>query len=136
MPHKSNDKIAEIIVREGWFQSEVKEGTPSDNWRVVQDTEGRKALLYVVRFLSQSQPIPDEMRTIPNKPTTLVDIAAFHQKIGSPGFGPFIALAEDSSNGIVWIRMWNLLSLASSGKEYLKVAELGRPIHEYLSRHK
>jgi hypothetical protein len=125
MPSKSNDAVAEIIVREGCFQSQTKAGLPSDNWRIVEDSEGRKAILYMVRFLSTSK--RGQPERIPNEPTALRRLADLNCELPSSKSGPFIALAEETALKITHIRVWDISSRIPSARNKLEVAALGRP---------
>jgi hypothetical protein len=130
MPHRANDRIAAEIVDQGWFQSQTKEGLPSDNWRIVQDAEGRKALLYLVRFMSAS----GEPQRIPNNRNALRCLYQLNRDLPSLETGPFLALAEVSdstaSPAILAIYAWDISACLPSPWVTLKVMELGGPIFQ------
>lgn len=130
MPCKSNDMIAEIMVEEGFFQSQTTAGLRSDNWRIVEDSRGRKAILYIVRFLSKSK--RGEPKRIPNEPNALRRLAALHGTLPSSKVGPFMALAKESSMGIVHIRVWPIPPQDLSAQTRLEVVQLGNPVCEYI----
>ncbi|MBU0493827.1 MAG: hypothetical protein KKB13_18420 [Chloroflexi bacterium] len=101
---------------------------PSDNWRIVTDTQGRQALLYLVRFMSGSE--SGEPQRIPNEPTALPRLFDLHREHGL-SVGPFIALAEVSdataSPDVVAIRVWNVAGRLGPSLTSLQVADLDRP---------
>ena len=130
MPCKSNDTVAEIMVEEGFFQSQTTEGLRSDNWRIVEDSRGRKAILYIVRFLSKSK--RGEPKRIPNEPNALRRLAELHGKCSSREVGPFIALAKESDLGIGHIRVWQISRQDLSAQTKLEVVQLGNPVCEYI----
>jgi hypothetical protein len=94
----------------------------------VEDAQGRTALLYVVRFMSDSK--RGEPIQIPNTPA-LPRIAELHREKGRAA-GPFIALSEASDPGatpdIVSIRVWRLYAQHLSGAKRVPLKELGTPI--------
>ena len=130
MPCKSNDIIAEIMVEEGFFQSQTTAGLRSDNWRIVEDSRGRKAILYIVRFLSKSK--RGEPKRIPNEPNALRRLSELHGTCSSREVGPFIALAKESAMGIVHIRVWHIPPQDLSAQTRLEVVQLGNPVCEYI----
>ena len=127
MPHQANRLIVDQMVTEGWFRNPRREPSSSDNWWLVEDTQGRTALLYVVRFTPFSE--SGEPRRIPNTPA-LPRIAALHRN-NKYTAGPFIALAEASDPGpdpdIVSIRVWRLFDQHLSGANRVRVEDLGKP---------
>ena len=128
MPHPANRLIVDRMVVEGWFQNPQREVSQSDNWWQVEDAQGRTALLYVVRFMSDSK--RGEPKKIPNTPA-LPRIAELHREKGRTA-GPFIALSEASDPGptpdIVSIRVWRLFAQHLSGANRVPVEELGIPV--------
>ena len=128
MPHAANRLIVEKMVSNGWFRNPQREASNSDNWWNVEDTQGRSALLYIVRFMADNE--SGAPKKIPNTPA-LPEIAKVHQSDGWTA-GPFIALAEVSDAGatpdILSIRVWRLSAQHLSGAERVPVEELGAPI--------
>ena len=128
MPHPANRLIVDRMVVEGWFRNSQRAVSRSDNWWQVEDAQGRTALLYVVRFMSDSK--RGEPTQIPNTPA-LPRIAELHREKGRAA-GPFIALSEASDPGaepdIVSVRVWRLYAQHLSGAKRVWVKELGRPI--------
>jgi hypothetical protein len=128
MPHPANRLIVDRMVVEGWFRNPQREISQSDNWWQVEDAHGRTALLYVVRFMSDSA--RGAPKKIPNTPA-VPRIAELHREKGRAA-GPFIALAEASDPGatpdIVSIRVWRLFAQHLSGAKRVPVEELGAPI--------
>jgi hypothetical protein len=94
MPNRTiNDRIASFVVNMGYFQSEqIRDDLPSDNWRLVTDSEGRQAILYVMFYHTES----GEPKEIPNEPEAVSRLAFLYQNRPTLNFGPFIALAEIS----------------------------------------
>ena len=128
MPHAANRLIVEKMVSNGWFGNPQRAEGLSDNWWQVEDSQGRSALLYVVRFMADNERGAPEK--IPNTPA-LPQIAEVHRDGGRTA-GPFIALAEVSNSGatpdILSIRVWRLYDQHLSGVERVPVEELGTPI--------
>jgi hypothetical protein len=116
------------MVVEGWFRNPQREISQSDNWWQVEDAQGRTALLYVVRFMSDSK--RGEPKQIPNTPA-LLRIVELHKEKGRVA-GPFIALAEASDPGatpdIVSIRVWRLSAEYLLGAKRVPVKGLGTPV--------
>jgi len=127
VPHKANEVIAKEIVQQNWFQSQSKEGLPSDNWRLMEDDAGQRALLYLVRFLTAT----GEPRRIPNNRQALPRLYWLDRALPAPKSGPFIALAQASDASrfptIVGLWIWDLSVLLPSPWPALKVADLGPP---------
>jgi hypothetical protein len=113
----------------GWFQEVSKTDLPSDNWWWVEDFEGRKGLLYVVRFMSEN----DKPERVPNEPNALERLHSLDQE-HTLSLGPFIALAEASdstvSASIKSIRVWDVASKLPLGLPKIAVEDLGVPIFE------
>lgn len=128
MPHRANRLIVEEMVAKGWFRNPQREASLSDNWWQVEDVQGRSALLYVMRFMADSE--RGEPKEIPNTPA-LPRIAEVHKERGRTA-GPFIALTEVSDPGsspdILSIRVWRLYAQHLSGAKRVPVEELGAPI--------
>ena len=133
MPNRIiNDRIASFVVNMGYFQSEqIRDDLPSDNWRLVTDSEGRQAILYVMFYHTES----GEPGEIPNEPGALSRLASLYQNSPSLQSGPFIALAEISgarnpmskkSVGIMSVLVWNISSKLSPDISKWTIAEMGR----------
>lgn len=138
MPNRIiNDRIASFVVRMGWFQSEdTHESLFSDNWRLVKDSEGREAILYVMFYHTES----GEPNEIPNEPDAISKLASLYQNSPTFKFGPFIALAEISgvknptdrkAVGIMSIRVWNVSTKLSPDVSRWTIAEMGRAWHSF-----
>jgi len=130
VPHKANDRIAARIVSQGWFQSQSKEGLPSDNWRLVLDDAGRRALLYLVRFMAAT----GEPRRIPNNRQALPRLYLLDRDLPAPKAGPFIALAEVSDPSahpdLLGLWVWDLSACLPAPWPTLKVSDLGPPLYQ------
>lgn len=128
MPHRANKLIVDEMVDEGWFQNPRTKGLPSDNWWLVEDSQGRTALVYVVRYTAE--PERGEPEKLPNEPA-LPRIAEIHQQESLTG-GPFLALAAVSDPGpdpeILSIQVWRIPSRYLSGVNRVSVDELGTPV--------
>ena len=130
MPHRANDRIAVRIVSQGWFRSQSKEGLPSDNWRLVLDDGDRRALLYMVRFMTAT----GEPRRIPNNRQALPRLYLLDRGLPAPKAGPFIALAEVSDPSacpdVLGLWVWDLSAYLPAPWPTLKVNDLGRPLFQ------
>ena len=137
MPNREdNDRIATFIVELGWFQSQTIDAMPSDNWRQVQDSDGRAAILYLELFHSSS--VSGEPAHLPNNRETadgegtLPKLLRLHRELPAPKTGPFLALAEVTAEGqIVNVRVWNVAGRLSDGVTGLPVQELLQPYRAF-----
>jgi hypothetical protein len=128
MPHPANQLIVEKMAAKGWFRNPQREEGLSDNWWKVEYAENGRALLYVVRFMADSE--RGEPKEIPNMPA-LPKIGKVHRNRGKTA-GPFIALAEVSDRGaspdILSMRAWRLSAQHLSGVKRVRLEELGAPV--------
>lgn len=128
MPHRANRLIVDEIVAQGWFRNPRTKGLPSDNWWLLEDTQRRTALLYIVRYSAESE--RGEPLELPNEPA-LPRIAELHREEGLTEV-PFIALASVSDPGpdpeILSIQVWRIPNRYLSGVKRVPLASLGKPV--------
>lgn len=135
MPNQpANDAIANFVVDMGWFQSHERIPNLSDNWRRVKNIDGSVAILYVEFFGSTSG--SGEPRRLPNHKSTkdgegtLPKLRRLNRELPTPRTGPFIALAElTSDDKVVNIRVWNIVARIGDNTKSLSFEELLAPAH-------